>query len=523
MKDFKEKLLEHFKLTEEDFKRLTKEVSLDDLPNFLEYKNINECATYVHKLIEKKEKILIYGDYDCDGIMSTSIMYLTLKTNDYTPGFYIPFRETDGYGLTKDNVDKFFKLGYRILILVDNGIKLNDEIEYANSLGMEVIVLDHHINDDKLPNAKFILHPIISGFSNINMSAGTVCFFFSIAYLGFVDEYLLSLATISTISDLMPLHDKNRMLVRLGLKAINKNKYLNLFLLVNQKQKAMNEKDISMSIAPKVNAIGRLISDNKLFDIVRYFINIDNKEYIYNKAAWIESVNNLRKEMVFDLIKEKEIDTSKNSIVIIENNIKEGLIGLLANKFMQDYKKPTVVFVEESNNPNVYKGSMRSKNGFSVNIILEDLKDILLTYGGHENAGGLTLKKDNLEKFEEKFEKAASLHHFIEQKEDSYIEINLSEINIENYEILNKLSPFGFDFETPKFIVKGLKTNFLQLSNNNEHIFTKITPNSSIVYFNYDKTLFDNEFINLIGEFNISYYKGLASVQFKVLSFSKIF
>ena len=269
MKDFKEKLLEHFKLTEEDYEKLTKEVSLDDLHNFLEYKNINECATYVHKLIEKKEKILIYGDYDCDGIMSTSIMYLALKTNDYTPGFYIPFRETDGYGLTKDNVDKFFKLGYRILILVDNGIKLNDEIEYANSLGMEVIVLDHHINDDKLPDAKFILHPIISGFSNINMSAGTVCFFFSIAYLGFVDEYLLSLAAISTISDLMPLHDKNRTLVRLGLKAINKNKYLNLFLLVNQKQKAMNEKDISMSIAPKVNAIGRLINDNKLFDIVR--------------------------------------------------------------------------------------------------------------------------------------------------------------------------------------------------------------------------------------------------------------
>ena len=522
MKDFKQKILEHFNLTEDDYEMLSKEVNLEDLPNFLEYKNIKECANYVHKLVENKEKILIYGDYDCDGIMSTSIMYLTLKTNDFTPGFYIPFREVDGYGLTKENVDKFFKLGYKVLILVDNGIKLNNEIEYANSLGMEVIVFDHHINDEKLPEAKFILHPTISGFSNINMSAGTVCFFFSVAYFGFVDEYLLSLASISTISDLMPLHDKNRTLVGLGLKSINKNKYLNISLLINKKEGLINEKDISMLLAPKVNAIGRLISDNKLFDIVRYFINIDDEEYIYSKSMWIESVNNLRKEMVSSLIKDKEIDTSKNSIVIVENNIKEGLTGLLANKFMQEYKKPSVVLVEETKNPDVYKGSLRSKNGFSINIILENLKDLLLTYGGHENAGGLSIKKENLEEFKNKFEKAALLHPFLDNAEDSYIEINLSEITKENYDILYKIGPFGFDFEAPKFIVKGIKTNFLHLSKNGEHIYTKINPNSSIIYFNYDKNLFDNEFINLVGEFDINYFKDQANVQFKVLSFSKI-
>lgn len=325
--------------------------------------------------------------------MSTSIMYLTLKTNDFTPGFYIPFRETDGYGLTKNNIDKFYSLGYKVLILVDNGIKLNDEIDYANSLGMEVIVLDHHINDDKLPNAKYILHPTISGFSDINMSAGTVCFFFSVAYLGLVDEYLLSLGAISTISDLMPLHDKNRTLVSLGLNSINKNKYTNISLLINKKEGNINEKDISMLVAPKVNAIGRLVSDKTLFDIVRYFINFNNDKYIIEKAKWIEFINSERKQMVSNYIKENNIDNSKNSIVIVEDHMKEGLTGLLANKFMQEYKKPAVILVEESIHPGIYKGSLRSKNGFSINIILEDLKDILLTYGGHENAGGLSLKK----------------------------------------------------------------------------------------------------------------------------------
>lgn len=521
MKNFKEKILEYYKLTEKDYDELSKEINLDDLPDYLGYKNIKECADYLHKLVLNKTKILIYGDYDCDGIMSTSITYLTLKNDNFTPGFYIPFRETDGYGLTKENIDKFNNLGYKVLILVDNGIKLNDEVDYAKSLGIEVIIFDHHINDEDLPKAKFILHPTISGFSDINMSAGTVCFFFSIAYLGLIDEYLLSLASISTISDLMPLHEKNRIITILGLNIINKNKYLNICSLINKKEGLINEKDISMLVAPKINAIGRLISDNSLFDIVRYFINFNDEDYINKKVKWIASINTLRKEMVSDIISKNIIDNSRNSIVVIEENVKEGLTGLLANKFMQEYKKPSVVLVEEIKNPNIYKGSLRSKNGFSINIILEDLKDILNTYGGHENAGGLSIEKSHLEEFKTRFEMAATKHPFLE-KDDNYIEINLGEISKENYDILNKISPFGYDFEAPKFIIKGIRTNFLQKSKSGEHIYTKLNPNATIVYFNFDKKLFEEEFINLIGEFDINYFKGQATIQFKVLSFSKI-
>ena len=521
MKDFKTKILEYFNLTKEQYDVLSKDVTIDDLPSFKNYKQIEECACFIHEKVNQKTKILIYGDYDCDGVMSTSILYLTLKTKDFTPGFYIPFRETDGYGLTKNNIDKFKELGYKLIILVDNGINLITEINYANSLGIEIVILDHHTIEGNLPNAKFILHPTYSGFSKINMSAGTVAFFFSVAYLGFVDEYLLSMAAISTLSDLMPLQDTNRLLVKLGLKMTNKNKYQNIFLLNSSNSVPfINEKDISMVIIPKINAIGRLINNSLLFNIVRYFTNIGDDKFILRQSKWINDVNNNRKQLVTDLVKNCQIDNNKNSIVIYEGDIKEGLAGLLATRFMDEFNKPTAVIVQEANNPEVLKGSLRSKKGFNVNIILNDMKDILLTHGGHENAGGLTLKKENFNLFKERFEKAAASHPFSNEKHDE-IDINLGDLTKENYDFLYALSPFGQDFKAPKFIIKNIKTSFLKLSKNRQHIYTPININSTIVYFNYDKTLFNYPFVDLIGELNLNYFNNFYSVQFKVLMFSK--
>lgn len=522
MKDFKSKILDYYSLTDKEYDDLAKELSINDLPDFLGYDNIEVCANYLREKVRSKAKILIYGDYDCDGIMSTSIIYLTLKTNDFTPGFYIPYRETDGYGLTKNNIDRFYNLGYRVLVLVDNGITLVDEVEYANSLGMEVVIMDHHTREDVLPNAKFILHPIISNFSKINMSAGSLAFFFSEAYLGFTDEYLLVLGMISTISDLMPLNDKNRIIAKLGIASLNKNKYKNICLLIKKEYGPITERDISMTVAPKINAIGRIVNDSHLFDIVRYFVNFSDTEFISKTSLWINNVNLSRKQMVSDLIKDNEkIDDSNNSIIIVlGNDVKEGLTGLLASRFMDEFNKPTVVLIEEHNNPNIYKGSLRSRNGFNINIILDDLKDILLTYGGHENAGGLSLNKSDYSVFKERFEKAASKHPFVEVNE-KYININLSEITKENYDVIDKLSPFGQGFQAPNFEIREVKTNFLQKSRDGKHLITKINPNSSIVYFNYDKTIFDYEFVNLVGQLSLNYYRGYINAQFIVSMFSK--
>ena len=520
MKDFKTKLFEYYELSLDDFSLLSKKLTLEDLPSYKKYKTIEECAEYFHNAIKNKKKILIYGDYDCDGVMSTSITYLTLKNEEYTPGFYIPFREVDGYGLTKDNIDRFKKLNYDILLLVDNGITLNEEIDYANSLGMEVVIFDHHTIEGKVPNAKFILHPKYSEFSNVNMCAGSVAFFFSVAYLGIIDEYLLTLAMISTISDLMELKDENRILVKLGLEAFNKNRYSNILRLINKDFPRYNEQDIGMSVSPKINAIGRVITDNKLFDIIRYFIKFNDSNFIEKTSIWINYTNEYRKNLVRNLDKNDDIDENLFSVVVIENRLKEGLTGLLASRYMEKYDKPTVVLVPTAKDEQYLKGSIRSESGFDINIILNDVKDLLVAYGGHSNAGGLTIKKDKFAEFKSRFELAASKHPFI-QIEDKYIEISVDEINKENYDLIDTLSPFGQGFKRPKFVIKGVKTNFLQYSRDNKHIITKISPSSSIVYFNYDKSIKNFELVNLYGYFDINYFRGYYTIQFNVYSFLK--
>lgn len=520
MKDFKSRLLEYYGITNDDFLLLSKNNTLEDLPKADNYKDIDKCATYLREAVNNNKKILIYGDYDCDGVMATSIAYLTLKSDKYTPGFYIPFRETDGYGLTKENIKRFKDLNYDILLLVDNGITLNEEIDYANSLGMDVIIFDHHTIEDSVPKAKFILHPTFSGFSNYNMCAGSVSFFFSIAYLGIIDEYLLTLAMISTISDLMELKAYNRLIVKLGLDALNKNHYRNIMTLINNEKPRINEFDIGMTVCPKINAIGRVVTDNHLFNIIRYFVILDDDSFTSKTATWIENTNLYRKQLVKDLSNSVEIDQKMNSIVLVEDNLKEGLTGLVAAKYMEDYDKPTVILVQSSKTDSYLKGSIRSKNGFDVNIILDDVKDLLISYGGHANAGGLTLDKKNFVEFKERFEKAASKHHFITD-ESKQIEINLDEINKENYDLIQSLSPFGQGFHRPEFIIKGIKSNFLTVSRDGKHIIKKVSPNSAIVYFNFDKSIFNYELINLIGYYDINYFRGFCFVQFHVTSFLK--
>lgn len=506
-------------MSEEQYLLFCKDVSYSDLKDSSNYRDIDKCVNFIKNCVEQKKKILIYGDYDCDGIMSTSILYLSIKTNDYTPGFYIPFRESDGYGLTKNNIDRFKNLGYEVLILIDNGITLNDEVEYAKSLGLSVIIMDHHTVQESVPNADYILHPTYSSFSNINMCAGSVAFYFSVAYLGLIDDYLLTLSMISTISDLMELNDQNRVLVKLGLKILNKNKYPNIIKLLDHTELEITEEDVSMSIAPKVNAIGRIINDNKLFNIVRYFININDYEFINKTSTWICDTNNYRKELVKTLCSSHQnIDENEHSIIIFDEDMKEGLVGLLAARFMEQYQKPTVVLTSSQEDPSIYKGSIRSKDGFDVNIILSSLSDILASYGGHQNAGGLSFKKENYELFKEKFENAAKKHPFTAENKE-YINISLTDINNENYKIIQTLAPFGQGFSKPEFVLKDIATSFLTTTKDNKHIIARLNPTSSLIYFNYDRSLFNEKKIDLYGTFRPNCFKGFYTMQFIIFGF----
>ncbi len=514
MKDFLTRLLDYYSISNNDYIKLTKELSYNDFEIAKKFKNIEECANFLKQKIQNNTKILIYGDYDCDGFMATSIMYLTLESYGYKSGYYIPFREKDGYGITKERIDFFYNLGYKLIILVDNGISKIEEIDYLNSLGMECIIFDHHEQLDILPKAKFIIHPLVSNFSNINTSAGAVCFYFSTVFLNAIDPYLLALGSISVISDMMPLLDHNRTLVKHGLKVINENRYKQIFMLINNKTQ-IDESDIGFSIAPKINAIGRIVNDNSLFNGVKFFISHNDNE-ITKLGNFINNVNILKRELVSEAF-EKLSPVIENNCLIEIIDAKEGLTSLIANKYLQLYNVPTIVLVK---NGDILKGSIRSKKGFNVFDFLTKNKELFINQGGHELAGGLTLLESNFEKLKSAFSEYSLCHPLINE-EIKAIKINLSEINFENYQLIKSLSPFGENFKAPIFEIDNYNTKTFKFSKNGEHIITPLNFNSSLVYFSFDKEILTINYVSLYGKMNDNLFNNRHMTQFEVISFKK--
>lgn len=510
---FLEKLLDFYNL---DYKSLQEEneQNLEDLPNKEVFHEGKIIASYLKEAILSNKKILIYGDYDCDGIMSTSILMLTLSSSTYKPGYYIPSREFDGYGLTKENVDRFYKLGYEIIICVDNGITLNEVIDYANSLKMTIIILDHHKIGQSLPKAKYIMHPEIDNFGEYNISAGEVSFYFSLFYLNRFDEYLFTLCALSTLSDSMPLLSYNRVIVKEALKIINKNHYDAISLLLKDASGDIKEDDLQMQVIPKINAICRILNDNSRFNIVKFFISKD-KNTLTKLAIWINSINDKRKELV-NSINTDELDNSKNAIVYI-NKENEGIGGLIANKLLNKFNKVTFVLSKNELNNNIYKGSVRSKAGFNVVKFLENNSSLLLAYGGHENAGGFSIEKGKTNEFKNNIFKATK--DVVFQNEKDYIEIDIKELNLNNYKIYEMFAPFGEGRIKPKFRINHLNVNEISNFIYNKHILYRLNQEASILIFNFDQEILNASFIDVIGYISLNTFKNVNSVQLIVDAF----
>ena len=514
---FLEKLLDFYNLSYDDF-ILEQDKTLNDLPNKDKFKDGEKIASYLREAILRQEKILIYGDYDCDGIMSTSILMLTLSTANYKPGYYIPSREYDGYGLTKENVDRFYSLGYKIIICVDNGIVLNDVIDYANSLNIDVIILDHHKVNLPLPKAKYIMHPDVDNFGKYNISAGEVSFYFSLFYLNRFDEYLFSLCVLSTLSDSMPLFDYNRIIVKEGVKIINQNHFVEIFSLLNKEKSEIDEDDLYMQVIPKINAICRLLNDNSRFNIVKYFISKDTKT-INKLSYWISSINERRKEIVNNL-DFASIDEKENTVFYL-NQEGEGIGGLIANKLLNKFNKIIYVFSNNEQDSSIYKGSVRSPKGFNVTESLKNNSTLLEAFGGHESAAGFTIKKELFKKFKENIlEETKDIKFDLKKK---YVNLDLSELTLNYYEIYKELSPFGEGRMKPSFLIEGLNISEISKYVYNKHIIYKLNREATILIFNFDPEILKASFINVIGHLSLNEFNNIKSIQFIVDDFTLIY
>ena len=507
------RLLDYYQITESDYQSLIAPVNEENFALGHAFKDMANCVRVVKEAMANNEKIFIYGDYDCDGIMSISILVKMFHYLNYPVTYHVPNRYLDGYGLTLKRAEEIVANGYQLLITVDNGVTAFEGIEYAKNHGLKVLIFDHHQPDPVLPVADYILHPEISGFGDIATSAGFVTFMFAKELLGRFDQYLSTLAAISVVSDMMPLKGYNRNLLRVVISNYQKSGFYNIDLL--KEKEPFNETSIGMRIAPKVNAVGRLIDDDDLLPRTVEFFTSDDKTILLNYNEWITSVNNERKDVTKTAVdNSKDVDVSQAAILAVIAE-KEGVIGLIANNFAKKYHKPTIIFALDASGE-VYKGSCRAPKGFNVVEAFNQLDQYLVTAGGHASAGGCSVKVSDFEAFKEAFIKIAEKSAFVEE-EESTIPLYINEINQESYDLVESFSPFGESWPSPRFKLARIRVQSLMYSRDYQHILTSIGNSARLTGFYFSKEQMQNyQFVDMIGTLRTSTYFNKTTIEFLI-------
>lgn len=512
-KSLLQRLLDFYHIDYEKYLLLTRDVSLSTFKGDHEFDSIKEAVDLVKEVIANKGKIVIYGDYDADGVMGTSILVKMFEYLDVVVDYYLPNRYLDGYGLNMAHAEEYVKAGYNLVITVDNGITAFEPIEYLRNNGVKVLILDHHQAQDNLPIANAICHPIVSHFGETSSSGAFTAFIYSISLLGRIDKYLALLASISVISDMMPLHEYNRDLLRSMFKEYKVGEFMAVDLLADHEP--INETIIGMKIAPRINSIGRLIEDDSINDIVKFFVS-DNKEFILNYYSYILEMNEKRKE--YSKIDINSLGINQNeAAIIISGDFKEGVIGLIANSVMIKYEKPAIIFTKSVDGN--LKGSARAPEGYDIVSAFSELSEYLLTSGGHASAAGCSIEESDFEVFKNKFIEIIS-HKPLIKVEHPYVEIGMSELSFENYELINSFSPFGESWPIPLFRLRRIKLDNLMYSKDHKHIITTIGNKMKLVFFNYPSDFVKTHtYGDVIGTLAKKNYRGVDYLEFNCKEF----
>ncbi len=442
------------------------------------------------KAIENKEKIMIYGDYDADGITSITVLKKYLNEIGLKTGEYIPNRLNEGYGLNKDAISKIYNDGYKLMITVDCGISGLEEVDYANSLGMEIIITDHHEPAEKLPEAIAVIDAKRKDNKYpFNQLAGVGVVFKLIQAISTElkleeKEYLkyLDLVCIGTISDIVPLVDENRVIAKLGLKLIEKTKNIGLKTLLNIADlRKIDSTAISFGVAPRINACGRMGFQEEALQL---FLTEDSGETtkIAKRLVQFNQERQAKEKQIFEEVIEKieKDNKDKKCIVLAEENWHHGIIGIVASKITEIYYKPSILICLEGDKG---KGSGRSIPGFDLYTALTKCSDYIEKFGGHSMAIGITIKKENFEKLKEAIEKYAQESNISDIMPIINIdkEINLKNINIEEVKSLELLEPFGEANKMPLFLLRNLKIDSIRALSGGKHLKLTLKQDNNIV------------------------------------------
>lgn len=433
--------------------------------------------------IQNKEKIIIYGDYDVDGITSVTVLKKFLEEQGLKTGEYIPNRLNEGYGLNKEAVKNISEQGYTLIITVDCGISCIEEIEYAKELGMEVIVTDHHEPGEIIPDCLAVVDAKRKDNKYpFNQLAGVGVVFKLIQAISLklnleAKEYLkyLDIVCVGTISDIVPLIDENRVITKLGLKLVEKTRNIGLkTLLESTGYKEINSTTISFGIAPRINACGRMGEEKEALEL---FLtnNIQEAKQISER---LNQYNIERQETEKQIFKQaiQEIEKENKDvpcIILGKEGWHHGIIGIVASKVTDIYFKPSILICFEGEEG---KGSGRSIPGFDLHDAVMNCNTYVEKFGGHSMAIGINVKKENFEKFKKEFEEYVQNSHINDIipiiKIDK--EIDLRKINIQDIRDLKLLEPYGEANKMPLFLIKNMKIQSIRTLSEGKHIKLKL-------------------------------------------------
>ena len=487
--------------------------------------------------IKNKEKVTIYGDYDVDGITSITVLKSFLKDVGLEVDTYIPNRIDEGYGLNKKAIEKIKENGCQLMITVDCGISGIEEVEYANSLGIETIVTDHHEVGDVLPNALAVVdNKRKDSTYPFRELAGVGVAFKLIQAIGIKlelkeEEYLkyLDIVAVGTISDIVPLVDENRVITKLGLKLIRQTKNIGLKSIINSSgYSKIDSNTISFGVAPRINACGRM---GKAEEALKLLLskNLNEAQELTRKLNDhnIER-QDIEKRIFEDAIKQIEEKSLANNrtIVVAGQNWHHGVIGIVSSKITDMYFKPSILLCLEDG---IGKGSGRSVPGFDLHEALTKCLDTIDKFGGHAMAVGITVKEDKIPEFKEEFEKIAIDSHIEEIMPIINIDakVNLSNINREMVESLKQLEPFGEGNKMPIFVFKNLRIDSIRALSEGKHLKMTLKDNNTIISsigFNIGKMAEDYKIgdrIDVVGVLEINSFNGVDNLQINIKDIMK--
>ncbi len=510
--------------------------------------DMKKAVGRIFQAIEKKEKIIVHGDYDADGVCSALVVVSTLLAMGADVQVYLPHRELEGYGLNMQTVEELGKNGVNLIITTDCGISNRLEIKRATELGMDVIITDHHTEPPNLPKDALAIidpHLVREKYPFCDLAGAGVAFKlvqaifrspqFSDSKIDLdteaFEKWLLDLVAIATITDIMPLLGENRTLVKYGLLVLNKTKRIGLKKLIESlglnKNKDLDARNVAFQVGPRLNAAGRIDHANQAYELLKTddVNEVDSLVDALNKTN--EGRQSLSERVMAEARAQIGEDIGEEKVLFAKGDgWPVGIVGLVAGKIADVFWRPTFVMTEREEGK--IEGSGRSIPEFDIMEALDLVKDLLDRYGGHAGACGFTMEKRNLKKFQNNIRK------FAEKKLGGMelaptlnidAEINLEKIDWELFELLEKFSPFGRANERPKYLARSLSVeSFESVGTNGNHLRINLSQGNGIrkkfigfCFGEWCKKLKVGDKVDVIFEIDVNEWNGNRELQMKII------